>query len=103
MPTILFGQSRNEVEMMLRYLRDTDARGEVDPSRIMGYRGGYLPETRRAIEQQLRSGEVLAVVATNALELGIDIGELDAVICAGYPGRRQRCGSASDARGGAGG
>ena len=84
-PTILFGQSRNNVEIMLRYLRDKTA-GDIAPSRIMGYRGGYLPETRRAIEEQLRSGEVLAVVATNALELGIDIGELDAVICAGYPG-----------------
>ncbi len=84
-PTILFGQSRNNVEIMLRYLRDK-TEGEVDPSRIMGYRGGYLPDRRRAIEQALRSGEVLAVVATNALELGIDIGELDAVICAGYPG-----------------
>ncbi len=84
-PTILFGQSRNNVEIMLRYLRDRTA-GEISPDRIMGYRGGYLPETRRAIEQKLRDGEVLAVVATNALELGIDIGELDAVICAGYPG-----------------
>jgi DEAD/DEAH box helicase domain-containing protein len=84
-PTILFGQSRNNVELMLRYLRDRTA-GEIDPARIMGYRGGYLPETRREIERKLRSGEVLAVVATNALELGIDIGELDAVICAGYPG-----------------
>ncbi len=84
-PTILFGQSRNNVEIMLRYLRDRTA-GDVEPDRIMGYRGGYLPETRRAIEQRLRSGDVLAVVATNALELGIDIGELDAVICAGYPG-----------------
>jgi DEAD/DEAH box helicase domain-containing protein len=84
-PTLVFGQSRNNVEVMLRYLRDRVA-PEIDPSRIMGYRGGYLPEKRREIEQKLRDGELLAVVATNALELGIDIGDLDAVICAGYPG-----------------
>ncbi len=84
-PTIVFGQSRNNVEVMLRYLRDKVA-PHVDPSRIMGYRGGYLPEQRREIERKLRDGEVLCVVATNALELGIDIGGLDAVICAGYPG-----------------
>jgi DEAD/DEAH box helicase domain-containing protein len=84
-PTIVFGQSRNNVEVMLRYLRDRVA-PEIDASRIMGYRGGYLPAQRREIERKLRAGEVLAVVATNALELGIDIGELDAVICAGYPG-----------------
>ncbi len=84
-PTIIFGQSRNNVEVMLRYLREKVA-PDIDASRIMGYRGGYLPETRRDIEQRLRKGEILAVVATNALELGIDIGELDAVICAGYPG-----------------
>jgi DEAD/DEAH box helicase domain-containing protein len=84
-PTIVFGQSRNNVEVMLRYLRDKVA-PEVDASRIMGYRGGYLPGERREIERKLREGETLCVVATNALELGIDIGALDAVVCAGYPG-----------------
>jgi len=93
-PTIVFGQSRNAVEVMLRYLRDavvtgparTDHGGGIDASRIMAYRGGYLPAQRRDIERRLRNGEILAVVATNALELGIDIGELQAVVCAGYPG-----------------
>jgi DEAD/DEAH box helicase domain-containing protein len=93
-PTIVFGQSRNSVEVMLRYLRDavatkatrTDHGSGIEPSRIMAYRGGYLPEQRRDIERRLREGQILAVVATNALELGIDIGELDAVVCAGYPG-----------------
>jgi DEAD/DEAH box helicase domain-containing protein len=84
-PTIVFGQSRNNVEVMLRYLRDKVS-PQVDASKVMGYRGGYLPEQRREIERKLREGEVLCVVATNALELGIDIGGLDAVICAGYPG-----------------
>jgi DEAD/DEAH box helicase domain-containing protein len=84
-PTIVFGQSRNNVEVMLRYLRDKVS-PEIDTSRIMGYRGGYLPEQRREIERKLRTGEILCVIATNALELGIDIGALDAVICAGYPG-----------------
>jgi DEAD/DEAH box helicase domain-containing protein len=84
-PTLLFGQSRNNVETMLRYLRDKVA-GEIDPARIVAYRGGYLPGHRREIEQKLRDGEILGVVATNALELGIDIGDLDAVVCAGYPG-----------------
>lgn len=84
-PTIVFGQSRNNVEVMLRYLRDKVV-PEVDASQVMGYRGGYLPEQRREIERKLREGEVLCVVSTNALELGIDIGALDAVVCAGYPG-----------------
>jgi DEAD/DEAH box helicase domain-containing protein len=83
--TIVFGPSRNSVEVMLKYLRERVG-DEVPPDAIMGYRGGYLPETRRRVEAGLRSGEILAVVATNALELGIDIGDLDAVICAGYPG-----------------
>jgi DEAD/DEAH box helicase domain-containing protein len=83
--TIVFGPSRNSVEVMLKYLRERVG-DEVPPDAIMGYRGGYLPETRRRVEAGLRNGEILGVVATNALELGIDIGDLDAVICAGYPG-----------------
>jgi DEAD/DEAH box helicase domain-containing protein len=86
-PTIVFGQSRNSVEVMLRYLRRWVCdEGGIEPSRIMAYRGGYLPGQRRDIERRLRNGEILGVVATNALELGIDIGELEAVVCAGYPG-----------------
>jgi DEAD/DEAH box helicase domain-containing protein len=85
-PTIVFGQSRNGVEVMLKYLRDQLSDTQIPQDSIMAYRGGYLPETRRRVEQGLRDGEILCVVATNALELGIDIGELDAVICAGYPG-----------------
>jgi DEAD/DEAH box helicase domain-containing protein len=84
-PTIVFGPSRNSVEIMLKYLRDELA-GSVPEGALMAYRGGYLPETRRQIERDLRDGKILGVVATNALELGIDIGSLDAVVCAGYPG-----------------
>jgi DEAD/DEAH box helicase domain-containing protein len=84
-PTLIFGQSRNNVEVMLRYLREKVA-PEIDASRVVGYRGGYFPKERREIETRLRKGKILAVVATNALELGIDIGAIDAVICAGYPG-----------------
>ena len=84
--TIIFGQSRNNVEVMLKYLRERLVRNKMNPERVQGYRGGYLPERRRCIEAGLRNGEVACVVATNALELGIDIGSLDAVICAGYPG-----------------
>jgi DEAD/DEAH box helicase domain-containing protein len=85
-PTLVFGNSRNGVEVMLKYLRDRLARDQIDPSAIHAYRGGYLPKTRRRIETALRQGEIRCVVATNALELGIDIGALDAVVCAGYPG-----------------
>ncbi|MEN9577256.1 MAG: hypothetical protein RJA70_265 [Pseudomonadota bacterium] len=84
-PTIVFGESRNGVEIMLKYLRDACG-GVAGPEAIMAYRGGYLPEKRRAIESGLRDGQILCVVATNALELGIDIGDLDAVVCVGYPG-----------------
>ncbi len=85
-PTLVFGNSRNGVEVMLKYLRDKLSRDQIDPSAIHAYRGGYLPQTRRRIETALRAGEIRCVVATNALELGIDIGALDAVVCAGYPG-----------------
>jgi DEAD/DEAH box helicase domain-containing protein len=85
-PTLVFGQGRNQVEMMLKYLRDRLVRERIDPEQIQAYRGGYLPDLRRRIEAGLRAGEIRCVVATNALELGIDIGSLDAVVCAGYPG-----------------
>jgi DEAD/DEAH box helicase domain-containing protein len=81
--TILFAGSRNSVEVMLKYIRDQSG---VPADAVFGYRGGYLPEKRRAIERGLREGSIRCVVATNALELGIDIGDLDAVICVGYPG-----------------
>ncbi len=84
-PSIVFGPSRNSVEVMLKYLR-AEVGDVAGPNAIMAYRGGYLPETRRAVEAGLRNGEILCVVATNALELGIDIGDLDAVVCVGYPG-----------------
>jgi DEAD/DEAH box helicase domain-containing protein len=80
--TILFGRSRRAIEVMLNYLRQ----GVSDPDQVRGYRSGYLPRQRREIEAGLRSGEVRAVVATPALELGIDIGGMDASILAGYPG-----------------
>ena len=84
-PTIVFGPSRNSVEVMLKYLR-AECGNVAGSDALMAYRGGYLPEARRRIERGLRTGEILCVVATNALELGIDIGDLDAVVCAGYPG-----------------
>ena len=84
--TIVFGRSRVGVELLLTGLREALREGRGPHSRVRGYRGGYLPTERRAIEAGLRTGEVLGVVSTNALELGIDIGRLDAAILAGYPG-----------------
>jgi len=84
--TIVFGRARTAVEIILTGLRES-LREHLGPrSRIRGYRGGYLPTERRAIERGLRDGEILGVVSTNALELGVDIGALDVSILAGYPG-----------------
>ena len=84
--TIVFGRSRVAVEILLTGLRESLREHYGPRSRIRGYRGGYLPTERRAIERGLRDGEVLGVVATNALELGVDIGRLDVSVLAGYPG-----------------
>jgi DEAD/DEAH box helicase domain-containing protein len=84
--TIVFGRSRTAVEILLTGLREALRESYGPRSRVRGYRGGYLPTERRAIERGLRDGDVLGVVATNALELGVDIGRLDVAILAGYPG-----------------
>jgi DEAD/DEAH box helicase domain-containing protein len=84
--TIVFGRARVAVELLLSSLREALREGRGPIERIRGYRSGYLPSERRAIESGLRSGEILGVVSTNALELGIDIGRLDVAILAGYPG-----------------
>ncbi len=84
--TIVFAPSRVRVELLLTYLRETLRNKPGDAERVAGYRGGYLPNERRNIERGLRDGTVRAVVATNALELGIDIGGLGASVVMGYPG-----------------
>lgn len=84
--TIVFARARQTVELLLAYLQDELAYRGRAKTAVAGYRGGYLPLERRAIERGLRDGSVRGVVATNALELGIDIGELDAAVLTGYPG-----------------
>jgi len=84
--TLVFGRSRMGVELMLSTLRESLRLGDGPRSRVRGYRGGYLPTERRAVERGLRDGELLGVVTTNALELGVDVGQLDVAILAGYPG-----------------
>ena len=84
--TIVFANSRLHTELLLTYLRQTYPAAPGGDEPIRGYRGGYLPGERRAIERGLREGRIRGVVATNALELGIDIGSLDAAVMAGYAG-----------------
>jgi DEAD/DEAH box helicase domain-containing protein len=84
--TLVFANNRLATEVLVTYLKDACDRGPIPSETVRGYRGGYLPRERREIERKLRDGEIRAVVATNALELGIDIGSLDAVVMAGYPG-----------------
>ena len=84
--TIVFANSRLHTEVLLTYLREANPLPPGSAETIHGYRGGYLPNERRAIERGLREGEIRGVVSTNALELGIDIGSLDATVMAGYPG-----------------
>ena len=118
--TIIFARARLTMELILTHLRETSQQASGDrnqvseishdpsaighrPSAIRGYRGGYLPAERREIEKGLREGAVRGVVATSALELGIDIGALDAAVLAGYPGTiasaRQQMGRAGRRRG----
>ena len=130
--TIVFARARLTMELILTYLRETSQQASGvrrqesatphlrspqvgagvshepsatghKPSAIRGYRGGYLPAERREIEKGLREGSVRGVVATSALELGIDIGALDAAVLAGYPGTvastRQQLGRAGRRQG----
>ncbi len=84
--TIVFARARQTVELLLAYIRDELAYLGKGETAVAGYRGGYLPLERRDIELGLRTGDLRGVVATNALELGINIGQLDAAVITGYPG-----------------
>jgi len=84
--TLVFANNRLATEVLLTYLKDACERPPARPGTVRGYRGGYLPRERREIERGLRDGAIRCVVATNALELGVDIGSLDVVVMAGYPG-----------------
>ncbi|MEI5907239.1 DEAD/DEAH box helicase [Bacillus spongiae] len=83
--TIVFARSRVRVEIILTYLQEL-VKKELGSTAISGYRGGYLPTQRREIERGLRKGDIYGVVSTNALELGVDIGQLQVCIMTGYPG-----------------
>lgn len=89
--TLIFARSRRSVELILTYLREQkasnlDKYATENSHDVRGYRSGYLPGLRRKIERGIRYGNVRTVVSTNALELGIDIGGLEAVLLVGYPG-----------------
>jgi len=84
--TLVFAQSRSMVEVLTKYLKDVFDHDPRKSPRIRAYRGGYLPKERRAAERDMRAGSVDGIVSTSALELGVDIGALDAVVLNGYPG-----------------
>lgn len=84
--TIVFAQSRLMVEVLTKYLKDVFDGDPRKPARVAAYRGGYLPGQRRETEKALRAGNVDCVIATSALELGVDIGSLDVCVLNGYPG-----------------
>src|ERR1700716_2163537 len=84
--TLVFANSRLQTEMLPTYLQQANPMPPGQPPAIRGYRGGYLPGERREIERGLREGRIRGVVATNALELGIDIGQMQAAVLCGYPG-----------------
>ena len=84
--TMVFANSRLHTEILLTYLQQANPHFPGSPEPIRGYRGGYLPSERREIERGLREGRIRGVVSTSALELGIDVGSLDATVMAGYPG-----------------
>ncbi|NOH01056.1 MAG: DEAD/DEAH box helicase [Chloroflexi bacterium] len=96
--SVVFARTRRSVEILLINLQSQISNSLISSSQIRGYRSGYLPHQRREIEQGLRDGSVKTVVATNALELGIDIGGLGAALMVGYPGTiasaRQQAGRA---------
>ncbi|MGG3338417.1 ATP-dependent helicase MrfA [Bacillus subtilis] len=83
--TIVFARSRVRVEIILSHIQEL-VKKEIGTKSIRGYRGGYLPKERREIEKGLREGDILGVVSTNALELGVDIGQLQVCVMTGYPG-----------------
>src|SRR6266478_5290390 len=84
--TMVFANSRLHTEVLLTYSQQANPQLPGKPETIRGYRGGYLPNERREIERGLRDGKIRGVVSTSALELGIDVGSLDTVVMAGYPG-----------------
>ena len=84
--SITFARSRLNVEVLTTYLKRIVKDVLGNDEAVRGYRGGYLPTLRRDIERGLRDGSVKAVISTNALELGIDIGQLEACVLCGYPG-----------------
>jgi DEAD/DEAH box helicase domain-containing protein len=84
--TLCFTVSRRMAELIALWAHEDLARKGLDPSQVTAYRAGYLPEERRAIEDRLKKGQVRGLTSTNALEVGIDIGGLDAVLISGFPG-----------------